>query len=103
MRLPRFSLRTLMVAVATIGLLVGLGIEGERRRKHFRMEQIDHYMCKGDAERERHIFSNPVVLDPGRIAVLDLRIAYHEQMARKYAWAERYPWLPVWPDPPEPK
>jgi hypothetical protein len=27
---------------------------------------------------------------------------YHEQMAKKYARAASYPWLPVEPDPPEP-
>jgi hypothetical protein len=29
--------------------------------------------------------------------------AYHRKMLAKYEWAARYPWLPVWPDPPEPK
>jgi hypothetical protein len=28
---------------------------------------------------------------------------YHQQMLEKYAFAARYPWLPVEPDPPEPK
>jgi hypothetical protein len=28
---------------------------------------------------------------------------YHKAMAAKYARAERYPWLPVAPDPPEPE
>ena len=31
------------------------------------------------------------------------RIAYHESMRRKYEYAARDPWLPVEPDPPEPK
>ncbi len=30
-------------------------------------------------------------------------IAYHAAMARKYRRAARYPWLPVEPDPPEPR
>ena len=30
-------------------------------------------------------------------------IAYHAAMARKYRHAARYPWLPVEPDPPEPR
>jgi hypothetical protein len=31
------------------------------------------------------------------------RIAYHSRMRRKYERAARFPWLPVEPDPPEPK
>jgi len=29
--------------------------------------------------------------------------AHHRAMAVKYDWATRHPWLPVWPDPPEPE
>ena len=28
---------------------------------------------------------------------------WHIEMIRKYDRAARYPWLPVWPDPPEPE
>jgi hypothetical protein len=31
------------------------------------------------------------------------RIAYHARMRQKYEWAARFPWLPLDPDPPEPK
>jgi hypothetical protein len=31
------------------------------------------------------------------------KIDYHNAMAKKYARAYRQPWLPVEPDPPEPK
>jgi hypothetical protein len=30
-------------------------------------------------------------------------MAWHEEMARKYRFAARYPWLPVAPDLPEPE
>ncbi len=30
-------------------------------------------------------------------------IAYHGALARKYWYAALFPWLPVAPDPPEPK
>jgi hypothetical protein len=100
---PRLTVRRLMILVAIVGLLVGCGIEGERRRMDFRLRQINHYLCQEEAERARRIFSTPVVLDPARVAGFDARIAHHGRMAEKYKWAERYPWLPVLPDPPEPK
>ena len=33
----------------------------------------------------------------------DDRSGYHAKMAAKYDWAFRHPWLPVWPDTPEPE
>lgn len=30
------------------------------------------------------------------------RAAYHDRLRRKYAFAARYPWLPILPDSPEP-
>ncbi len=30
------------------------------------------------------------------------RAAYHSAMKEKYAWAARFPWLPIMKDPPEP-
>ena len=31
------------------------------------------------------------------------RRAWHEAMAQKYEWAARWPWVPLLPDPPEPR
>jgi hypothetical protein len=39
---------------------------------------------------------------PGE-AINPRRAAYHSSLAWKYEWAGRHPWLPVWPDPPEPE
>jgi hypothetical protein len=38
-----------------------------------------------------------------REVTLAAKIAYHARMRRKYEWLTCLPWLPVWPDPPEPK
>jgi hypothetical protein len=109
---PRLTKRRPMVAVAVVGALAGVRIEGERRWEGFRSEEIDHDMLSAEAEEGRRILDNPLVpyFDPesrsrfeGKIAALDARIAYHDKPAEKYAWAARSPWLPVWPDPPGPR
>jgi hypothetical protein len=35
-------------------------------------------------------------------AAMKRRRYWHSRMCDKYAWASNNPWLPVWPDPPEP-
>jgi hypothetical protein len=109
---PRFTVRRLMVAVAIVGVIVGGRIEGERRRDRFLLKVIHHYIRSSDANDQRRVLDSPFVpfFDPegrarfqAKIAALDAQIFYHERMKIKYAWAALYPWLPVWPDTPEPE
>jgi hypothetical protein len=46
-----------------------------------------------------------LVIRPGQsdAALAGSLVRYHKVLARKYLRAARYPWLPVAPDPPEPK
>jgi hypothetical protein len=89
---PRITVRRLMVAVAIIGSALGITIE---RSERFRWIAIHHR-----AWVPKHV----PPIKPFGMEDKDWRlIEWHELMARKYAHAARYPWLPVAPDPPEPR
>jgi hypothetical protein len=119
MRLPRpgFTVRWLMVAVAIAGVL--LGIERFRRlsneyesRAHWHAyheaSNCEEYSsclystndsnCWIDLSIEELKARDGVLFKPpDRLAI------YHHRMQHKWRRAARYPWLPVEPDPPEPK
>jgi hypothetical protein len=105
---PRFTLRRLMVAVALaavcLTLAPGFRRWTERRRHDFTIMALEHdlRMTSINLEYFKH---NPqvTVINPAGSPPGDPRPAYHQAMETKYIWAARYPWLPVWPDPPEPK
>jgi hypothetical protein len=87
---PRFTVRWLMIATAIIG--VGLGLPLERRAASLRREAARH---SGD--------STLVSLEEMYNPTTDASRDHHRAMAEKYYHAARYPWLPVAPDPPEPR
>jgi hypothetical protein len=93
MRLPRvrFTVRRMMVAVAVLSLLIGWGIESGRREGRFRTAARVHWLASFGRAPD----------GPGQVTEAGLR--WHDRMAEKYDRAARYPWLPVEPDPPEPK
>ena len=103
MRMPRFRIRTLMVAVAVIALLIGVPFDLARRRRAFLRLAIEHQAREVavtyDGYARVWFDSRGRPLDP-RAAKLDL---WNSQLADKYFRAARYPWLSVEPDPPEPK
>jgi hypothetical protein len=88
---PRFSVRWLMVAVAVVALASGGWHLWELRRSHLRTalkhEVLSSLLREGHADIGR---------DPGRSD-------HHEALRNKYERAARHPWLPVEPDPSEPK
>ena len=105
MRVPKFRIRTLMIAVAVLGIafggLVGLQRMDERRqrlralaRSHLQRGIVNrltlegsvaHRAAKADTERYR------------------TRAEYHDALNLKYEYAAHHPWLPVSSDPPEPR
>jgi hypothetical protein len=100
MRLPRLTVRRLMVGVAIIGLVLAMAVM-VRRSGEFRemAEQQAEYEAGSlayadDARGERG--------DPQRVVRGEQMAAYHRALKAKYARLARYPWLPVEPDPPEP-
>jgi hypothetical protein len=84
------SVRRLMLAVSILG--VGLGLLLKSRAANLRREAACH---AGDLA----LVGLEEVNNPGTQAGKD----HHRAMAEKYYQAARYPWLPVAPDPPEPK
>ena len=105
MRVPKFRIRTLMIAVAALGIafggLAGLQRMDQRRqrllvlaRHHLQQAVVNrltlqgsvaHRAAKADTERYR------------------MRAEYHHGLNLKYKYAALHPWLPVSSDPPEPR
>ncbi|AGA28306.1 hypothetical protein Sinac_4091 [Singulisphaera acidiphila DSM 18658] len=93
MRLPRFQLRTLMVAVAIVALIAWAG-------RMMRLSAV--YQRRADTY-QMYLFriESPGVRGGWRPPPTEHdRWANH--MTNKYRNAARYPWLVVTPDPPEP-
>jgi hypothetical protein len=89
---PRFTVRRLMVAVAVVGLMFGFGAWLARRSAEFQ-KKSDSYL--GTVR---------VMYSIGRWKPRGFdRNSWAWGMAQKYHDAARHPWLPVAPDPPEPK
>jgi hypothetical protein len=91
-----------MIAIAIVALLTCAGIGLERRRARFHKlaayyrGKVNHgpqfpYLSITYKEWESYVRLGPRL---GR---------YHAEMRKKYEFAERFPWLPVMPDLPEPK
>ena len=92
MKSPRFTVRRLMVAVAVVGLMLGLTLWMKRRSAEFRKKALFYEgMCITMVWQDD---SPPPDL------------AHHlwvGKMATKYRYAASYPWWPVEADPPEPQ
>jgi hypothetical protein len=92
MKLPRVTVRRLMIAVAVVGLIAGSLIERGRRFREM-------------ADRHWKLWlENPAsVVDSRAPDEAQARQSeHHRAMGEKYRYAARYPWLPVAPDTPEP-
>ena len=99
MRLPRFRVRTLMIAVGVVALLVWGAIMGTRSYVYYRFART-----YGTYERQ---WREMAVRDRGKprsiAAKWGPQIAeYYAPLARKYRRAMWRPWMPVAPDPPAP-
>lgn len=107
--MPRFTIRTIMVAVALIA--VPLGMCAERTSRFIRLADWNdvragdlqvHNECCGsfalyiDAKNGR-------ILEPAEGRRREILWEWHRDIAEKYRAAARYPWLPVEPDPPKPQ
>ena len=106
MRLPRFTICRLMVAVALVGLFAGASKECHRRSVRFAKIAETHraklpFHCGHEHDSDDSEIEDPRVKEfLRRQSVFE---AFHSRMGEKYCWTSRYPWLPVAPDPPEPK
>jgi hypothetical protein len=108
MRLPRYRLRTLLIAVAVaalgIGTIVGLARRRDsylRQAAHHRELGSDAWMHASSIER-RYLHWGPSEPERAEMAAYERRGDYHAALQAKYERAARYPWLPVEQDRPEP-
>jgi hypothetical protein len=85
MKLPRLTIRRLMIVVAVVAMIFGTGIWMYRRSVNFRAIADDH---------QRRLLDLPLSKQ---------QVSWHLDLIEKYRFAEHYPWLPVPPDPPEPE
>ncbi len=91
MRLPRMTTRRWMVAVVVVGGALGMF----ERHERFRWIAVRHR-----AEVPKHL---PRIKPVGMEDKVWRLLEWHESMARRYERAARYPWLPVEPEPPDPR
>ena len=99
MSLPRFRLRTLMIAVAVVAVILGLVLHVQALIRAEDDFAVPILMLEAIAVA----VAVAVALAVGyTIRVVHTDGAYAAYLRRRYASA-RYPWLSVPPDPPEPK
>jgi hypothetical protein len=88
MRLPRITVRRIMVAVAVVALVVS-GMTLASRHFFYRNQALKHEVLAAlFRDGHAHFGPNPK------------RMAYHIMMQSKYEDAARYPWLAIDPRPP---
>jgi hypothetical protein len=88
----------MMVAVAIIGASLGYAHRLRKLSARYRAMEAAH-MVRMDRVRRHCIMGQAI-----EYRQLLKRIADHEsKLCDKYERAARYPWLPVAPDPPEPR
>lgn len=119
MRLPRFRLRLLMVAVAVAGIAMS-GVSMYRRSVAYRTRAKQyalwtklHAVNISNFEYDRNINNiniriNASIAVPDReyeqlIGSYRRKLAHSTALRAKYERAARYPFLPVAPDPPPPE
>jgi hypothetical protein len=126
MRLPRFRIRTLMIAVAVVGVTLASGRFAQIGGR-FRRIAAAHRRNQSALARQAHEFEkqahwatwdavaqfplsvpdrpwSELASDSRNEAWHLRRVSAREgQLAAKYERAARRPWLPVLPDPPEPE
>ena len=102
MRLPRMTTRRWMIAIAILAILLApVAIELPRRRARFRALAA-HYRAKELIAPFRYLSITFNEWQSLQKRWPRLR-PYYALMRKKYEFAERYPWLPVDSDPPEPQ
>lgn len=101
MRMPRFRIRMMMVLIAIAALL----LTGLARRSMFQGIAEYHRVHAGVEASASEIVSIVMLEHADGAIEFDSwpRHRWHKDLQKKYERAARYPWLPVEPDPPEPK
>jgi hypothetical protein len=95
MKLPRITLRRLMILVAAVAIPLALWGVLERRRIRFEQLSSYHRGLAGPAIWPTNEGAKPIFpTELGR---------WHHELAIRYAEAARRPWMPVEDDSPTPR
>lgn len=100
----RFTVRRLMVVVATVAVVLGLGGMWMRRERYVGLAHA--YSLQEQVARDHPGLSQVTKMDRRGKVLLNAfpdKLARYTRMRAKYEHAARYPWLHVAPDPPEPE
>lgn len=114
MRMPRLTIRALMVAVAATALGLARRDLSARAREYRSRANHHEFIEKGGRAllrtgEQRTPVGCGDIPDKVRkhssdeLAQLSKVVDHHRGLRMKYSRAARYPWLPVAPDPPVPK
>lgn len=102
MRLPRFRIRTIMLAVAAIAIAIAGYMAFETMAK-----QRAYYLWRARLCQAEWWLAGPAADDPipsaEAIAYVGQKREQIKRKQQKYEHAARYPWLSVAPDPSEPE
>jgi hypothetical protein len=105
MRLPRvqFTIRWVMLAVASAATILGAAVELQRRHDRF-LRLAEHHEASSSITfscGKRCSITNGLGEDVRRWS--NARIGWHRRLGEKYRRAASSHWLPAEPDPPEPR
>ena len=105
MQLPRMTTRRWMIAVAVMGIILGVSVELQRRHARF-LDLATHHEASSQIRRRlQGRVGGPYIslrLNGLGEDVSDwsgARVEWHRRVGEKYSRAAHYPWLPVEPDP----
>jgi hypothetical protein len=90
----KMTVRGLMIAVAMISLVLGVGLLKKRRDE--RLQRLAFY-----SGLEHKFLARPQAIAPGKPSHQDReRLNFFRAMRRKWEWTASHPWESVEPDPP---
>jgi hypothetical protein len=89
-----------MIVVVVVAVMLGLGAEARHRKAVFRRKANEHLSFLKEHRPKLDPFGHKSNAELGDI---DPLYGWHYRLFWKYSQATHDPWLPVEPDPPEPK
>ena len=103
---PHFSVRGLMILVAIVAILIWAKSRLDARRVYFHELVRQYYDKRWNASAFSYSGPGGEVMEARMKADAQKRArvtAYYSDLILKYEYAREHPWLPVAPDPPEPR
>ncbi len=110
MRVPRvrFTVRRMMIVVVFAASILAAIAAVERRREQFRRKAQEYSRMSNDLFVHGYLFGKSSTFGPSAAEVrisdeYQRRSIRYLRLKEKYDRAARYPWVPLAPDPPEPR